>query len=533
MAHEKLSPRQKMIGMMYLVLTAMLALNVSKDAVEAFKKVDKGLTLTVRNYELKNNLIYADFDRAAAENPTKAGKYRTTAYEVKQRADELFEYLNGLKLSIVTEAEGPEFHALKNGIVVIDSVKKIDEINIPTQILIGDDETGLAFRLKTMIIDYREFLIATLEGGNLTAENAIRNSLSTEDGFDTSGAPEKWELVQFYHLPLVACITMLSKMQVDIRNAETEVLNYLYTQIDASSFKFNKLNAIVIPKSDYVTLGDTYEATVFISATDTTVQPEIKVGEQILPLDETNKGVYTARASSLGSHPWGGIISLKAPDGTIKPYPFNTSYFVGEPNVVVSPTAMNVMYKGLDNPIDVSVPGVNPDRISIKVNNGTYAKKRIQNARGEFFRGNWAVSPDQVGKNVQVVVTTQDANGKATSHPPIEFRVKPLPTPIASFGGKSSGKISKAEALSQQGVFASMGADFDFELKYDILGFTVSYFDRGADRVADSNNWKLTEQQKTIVGAVTRGRDLTIKNIRAKGPDGVPRDLGAIVLTID
>jgi gliding motility-associated protein GldM len=326
---------------------------------------------------------------------------------------------------------------------------------------------------------------------------------------------------------------MLSKMQVDVRNAETEVLNYLYTQIDASSFKFNKLNAIVIPKSDYVTLGSSYEATVFISATDTTQQPEIKVGDLVLPLDETGKGVYTARASAVGPRTWGGVISMKAPDGSIKPYPFNASYFVGEPNVVVSPTAMNVMYKGLDNPIDVSVPGVSPDRINIRVVNGTYAKKRVQNARGEFFRGNWAVSPEQVGKNVQVIVTTQDASGKSTSHPPIEFRVKSLPIPIASFGGRSSGKITKAEALSQQGVFASMGADFDFELKYEVMGFTVSYFDRGADRIEDSTNWKLTEKQKAILNSVTRGRDLTFKNIRAKGPDGVTRDLGAIVLEIN
>src|SRR5674536_220607 len=83
MAHEKLSPRQKMIGMMYLVLTAMLALNVSKEAVEAFKKVDKGLTQTIANYTIKNDVIYKEFDRAATENPAKAGKYKTAAYQVK------------------------------------------------------------------------------------------------------------------------------------------------------------------------------------------------------------------------------------------------------------------------------------------------------------------------------------------------------------------------------------------------------------------------------------------------------------------
>src|SRR5665811_322232 len=113
MAHEKLSPRQKMIGMMYLVLTAMLALNVSKEAVEAFKKVDKGLTLTIANYALKNNLTYHEFDRAASENPAKAGKYKTIAYQVKERADEAFNYLQSLKIEIIKTAEGPETPAVK------------------------------------------------------------------------------------------------------------------------------------------------------------------------------------------------------------------------------------------------------------------------------------------------------------------------------------------------------------------------------------------------------------------------------------
>src|SRR5512133_1849094 len=100
MAHERLSPRQKMIGMMYLVLTAMLALNVSKEAVEAFKRVDRGLTESISNYALKNDILYKEFDRAAAENPTKAGRYKSTAYAVKERADEAFNFIQGLKIEI-------------------------------------------------------------------------------------------------------------------------------------------------------------------------------------------------------------------------------------------------------------------------------------------------------------------------------------------------------------------------------------------------------------------------------------------------
>jgi hypothetical protein len=494
MAHEKLSPRQRMIGMMYLVLTAMLALNVSKEAVEAFKKVDQGLTLTVKNYELKNNLIYSEFDRAAAENPTKAGRFKTAAYAVKERADEIFNYIQDLKIEIIRTAENdPETPAVKGREVIIEEVTRhIDDTNVPSQILIGANENGKAYALKAMINDYRNALIETL----------------------------------------VAVICILSEMQLNIRNAETEVLNYLYSQIDASSFKFNRLNAIVIPTSNYVTLGSTYEAKVFISATDSTQQPQITVGDQVLPLDDTGKGIYIAKATSTGVKKWGGIISLKAPDGSIKSYRFNEEYSVGEPNVVVSPTAMNVMYKGLDNPIDISVPGVGPDKIKIRVNHGTFSQKRVKNSKGEYFRGNWAVSPEQVGKIVQVIVTA-DMNGKPTTFAPIEFRVKKLPDPVARFGNKSSGSITKADALAQTGVFATLGEDFDFELIYTVTGFTVSYSDRLGDRQKDSNNWKLTAEQKDIISSTTRGKDLTIKNIKALGPDGITRELGAIVLRID
>jgi len=374
MAHEKLSPRQKMIGMMYLVLTAMLALNVSKEAVEAFKKVDKGLTLTVENYGKKNDLIYKDFDRAAAENPAKAGKYKTAAYAVKERADEAFNLIQGLKIEIITTAEGPETPAVKGNEVIIEEVKKIDDNNVPSEILIGANENGKANDLKALLDEYREFLITTLEGKNPASEEALRKMLDQSEGInEKTGEKEPWGNYTFQTLPLVAVICIMSELQVNVRNAETEVLNYLYTQIDASSFKFNKLTAIVIPTtSNYVTLGSDYEAQVFISATDTTQSPIITVGGNQLPLDETGKGIYKARASSIGPKKWGGIIALKAPDGSTKNYSFDAAYNVGEPNVIVSATGMNVMYVGIPNPIDVSVPGVSPDKIKIRVTNNLY-----------------------------------------------------------------------------------------------------------------------------------------------------------------
>jgi gliding motility-associated protein GldM len=532
MAHERLSPRQKMIGMMYLILTAMLALNVSKDAVEAFKKVDKSLTNTLANYVIKNNLIYEEFDKAASENPTKAGKYRTTAQEVKSRSDEISNFIQDLKIEIIKEAEGPDTKAIVGNVIDIEEVRKIDDNNVPSQILIGANENGKASTLKALINDYREFLISALDGKNPSAEDALRKSLNTDDGHDPDGQPSKWENVTFQLLPLVAAETILSKMQVDVRNAETEVLNHLYTQIDAGSFKVNKIVANVVPVSSYVTQGGDYEARVFISAIDSTQKPVVKVNGSELPVDESGKGVYKVRASSTGPKKWGGVISLRNPSGAMVDYPFESSYYVGEPNVVVSPTAMNVMYKGIQNPIDVSVPGVSPDKIRVRVVNGTVTTQKVKNSKGENFRGNWAVNPTTVGQNVQVIVSVTDASNKGTTYAPIEFRVKPVPAPIASFGGKSTGNIAKNTAAAQTGVYASL-PDFEFDLVYKITSFTVLYTDSRGDFEEPSSSNALTQKQRDIITKLVRGKNLFLKDIKCLAPDGRTLDLSPIILKID
>jgi gliding motility-associated protein GldM len=532
MAQQKLSPRQKMIGMMYLVLTAMLALNVSKEAVDAFKRVDKGLTLVIANYDLKNEVMYRDFDRAAAVNPAKAGKYKTSAYQVKERADEAFNFIQGLKIEIIKESErDPETPAVKGNEVIIDEIKRIDDVNVPSQILIGPNENGKANVLKALLNDYREFLLTILEGKNPTAEEVLRTSLNTDDGKDPDGQPSRWENMTFQTLPLVAVITILSELQLNIRNAETEVLNYLYAQIDASSYKFNKLDAIVIPNTNYVTQGSDYEAMVFLSATDTTQSPDITVSGTKLPLDASGRGIYKVRATTLGTKTWGGIIALRAPDGTIVNYKFESSYVVGEPNVIVSPTAVNVMYAAIFNPIDVSVPGVSPDKIKIRVVNGVLTTDKVKNAKGENFKGSWSVKPNAVGQNVQVIVTA-DMNGKPLTYAPYEFRVKPVPTPIAVFGGKSTGTILRATAAAQQGVFATL-PDFDFDLPYTVTGFNVLYSDNRGDFDEPSTSDKLTQKQKDLIGRLTRGKYLTIKDIKALGPDGKTKDLLPIILKIE
>jgi gliding motility-associated protein GldM len=536
-----------MIGMMYLILTAMLALNVSKEAVEAFKKVDLSLTKTIANYVKKNDITYAAFDFAAKDNPEKAEAWRVKAYEVKDRANEIYGYIQDLKIEIITKAEGPESEAiLPNNQIDITKVKKIDENNIPSEVLVGADQAGKGNYLKAMIEDFRSYLIETLDGKDPGTEQSILDILNTDDPKNLEGTgTEDWVTANFQTLPLVAAITMLSKMQVDVRNAETDALNFLFTQIDAGSFRFNNIIPTVTTNTSYVMQGNEYEAKVFVAATDTTQDLEIFVGPYTskpnpdgsvtyepssqsiqLPIDDSGRGIYRVRPGSVGEKSWGGVIRMKAPDGSIRTFNFDQKYSVGVANVVVSPTAMNVLYQGIQNPLDISVPGVGSDKLTVRMTNGDIKKGKYKDYRGEYV-----AQPRTVGQNAQIIVSA-NIDGKTQSFPPVEFRVRRLPDPEARFANMKEGNVLRSVAAAQQVVTAVL-ENFEFDLTYTVTGFTVSVNDKGFEITAESSNNRLTDKQKSLIGNLRAGQKLIIEKIKAVGPDGRTRDLNPIILKIN
>jgi gliding motility-associated protein GldM len=557
MAHERLSPRQKMIGMMYLVLTAMLALNVSKDAVKAFMKVEEGLNKTVKNYDTKNKEIYDLFEAKYAENPVRGGPARSRAFNVKARADELFNYIQNLKIEIIQAGEGKEAPSVIGKEIDIYKVVRYDDSNTPSQVLIGPKDNGKAFALRAAINDYRDSLVAIIGGKNPAIETSIRSSLSTADGKKEggkAGTMEAWPNNQFQTLPVVAVIALLSKIQVDVRNAETDVITFLYNEIDKRSFKFNRLVPTVLANSTYVMAGNEYEAQVFFAAIDTTQRPRVYVGDYKLngynpdgtpkyemvnpnshPLDydEAGSGVYKIRPTGLGQHPWGGLIKLTAPDGTEIAKPFKANFEVGAQNVVVSATAMNTLYRGIGNPIDVSVPGVGPDKVYPSMTNGNLTKGQVKNnITGEMFPGSFIAEPAPNATSVQILVAAE-INGKKVTFKPINYRVRDLPPPQAKFAGVTiSGAASLAEIKAQPGVIAEL-KDFDFELRYTVTRFKISIFRQGAWVEQSSTSNKLTDKQKEMLNSLTRGQKLLIEDIWAKGPDNKEKNIPGVTLTVN
>jgi len=545
MAGGKETGRQKMIGMMYLVLTALLAMNVSKDILDAFVVINEGLETTNNNFMAKNDIAYAQFESANANDPLKVGKYYTKAKRAKGLADEVYLHIEELKRHLVAVTSGKksveEMEA--DSLFLLKNVEMKDNYDIPTGTMIGSepatpkDGEWTAMELKGKIDNFQQEMLFLIDDEEERA--AMGLGLDTDGEFiNGSGQSESWILANFYHLPLAAVVTNLSKIQADIRNAEADIVKALYRNVSADDFKFDTLAAKVIPQSNYVLQGDSFRADVFVAAFSKTQKPRFRVntnysgGNDSAELDfetldssniriEDGMARYTVPASAEGLQEWGGIIQIKGPDGRWRSYNVpKQTYTVAKPALVVSPTAMNVFYRGLDNPVEVSVPGVPTDALKVAMSNGSKSGSN----------GGFKVRP---GKGQTCIISVSaDINGKNTNFGKKEFRVKNVPDPKPFFGGKSgSDNIPRKNLLAAAGVIAKM-ENFEFDLRFDIISYQVSATVRGNVVEQPCRGPALSPNSKKIIAELKSGQKIYIEKIKAKGPDGTIRDLGTIALKV-
>jgi gliding motility-associated protein GldM len=556
MAGAKETPRQKMIGMMYLVLTALLALNVSKDILDAFVVVNDGLQKTKTNFRGKNAEKYASFNKAFEENQKKVGIYWNEALRVRVLTDDAVTYIDNIKAELIAKTEKLEDSQAmaldefgRDTVLSLKYVEQKDNYMVPTRILIGqnpakprDDNDFTAKRLKLKLEDFRDQLAnIILSQPTINKDNVIYRSLfktfDFQDGKDASGLLQNWESLNFYDVPLAASITILSKLQTDVLNAESDVITYLFNRVDASSYKFTQLTSVVIPKSEYVFTGDTFRAEVFLAAYDPTQEPIVYISDQSYtsndstPLQKSNmenvevrgsRGFVKIPANKTGDYFYKGMIEFKAPDGTPTFFPYNIYYEVALPTLTVAPIKMNVFYKGVDNPVSISAPGVSSDDLRPSISNGTISRSG----------SDWVVRVRQ-GTEAIITVNAQFADGSVKSMGKSNFRVKTVPDPVPSFAGKrpTDNRVKKSELNAAQGVIAKLD-EFDFDMKFEITQFKVTMVFNGipVDQLVKGN--RVNKDMKAMFKKARKGQKVLIENIRAKGEDGTIRKLPPISLKV-
>lgn len=551
MGHGKETPRQKMIGMMYLVLTALLALNVSKDILNAFVIVNNGLEITNKAFDGKNNKLYADFDKQLSVNKVKVEPFHKAAQDAKTLADTLYNFIQQVKKNVIITTDGqPEKadSAVKN-IMLIDSK---DNYDIPTNFFLGDgtqlDKPDLiANQIKDRLIKFREELIALFDRPELHLSNItkdlIKNKLG-DLGIDTSDpipppdsddpADRSWSGSKFYHLPVVACITVLTQLQNNVQNAESQVVSELLGAFSSEDFKFDTLAGKVIPKATVVVQGDRYTADLFVAAFSTSDNPLIFVGEGYdtvkheltgkIDSVSVSKGVGTLEipASSVGDKKFSALIKVKTPTGEYKSYPIkDIKYNVMKPMAVVSPTKMNVMYIGVENPLDISVSGFTDDKVAATISQGSLSKSGT----------GWVAKVTSAGE-ATVSVSAKDDDGKSKPMGQAKFRVKRVPDPVAKVAGKKEGLIAKSLLAIQTGVMADL-ENFDFDLKFTVKGFKVSAIIKGFEQSKISPSNIITPDQKQIIQNAEKGQRVFFEDIKAVGPDGSVRSLGSITFKLN
>ncbi len=515
--NTRLSPRQKMINLMYIVLTAMLALNVSSDVLDGFVQVHQGLERSNENVASRNQAIFAELEALAMQNPEKASAWLERAGVVRKDTKSILSLVDSLTLAIVRQADGDKADP-KN-------IQNRDDLEAAAVVMLAPGNP-LGERLRLSVDAYRNSILSQID--DPAKAKLIASALNTDPIMRAGQVnPVLWEEAKFDQQPVVAAVTLLTKLQNDILYAEGEVLSTLLAQVDAGDVRVNRLNAFVIPNSRLVMRGGQYEANIVLAAIDTTMQPEIYINNNRIG----NNGRYTVGTGQTGTFTYNGYISVPHPDGTSTRHPFSSSYTVIEPMATVSATMMNVLYAGIDNPISISVPGVAMNDISASMTNGTLTRQ------GDH----WIARPQGVGKEA-VLTVTANMDGRQVNVATHTFRIRKLPDPTAFIafndasgnpGHYKGGRpFSKALLLAAPGLQAAID-DGLLDTKFNVTSFQTIFFDSMGNAMPEnSDGSNFSARQKQRFQSLQRGKRFYISNIKAIGPDGVTRDLSPVEVII-
>jgi len=568
MAGGKETPRQKMIGMMYLVLTALLAMNISKDVLNAFIQINKGLGKTSEVLQTKAQATLAGL--RAAKEADKAAPFLAKAEEVSKLGDEMIDYIEILKARTIAcsmkgDPAGADYEEFmtedKKKAIDLGSkegrekVTKLDENQNNTTLLVGPNpqaprqDPWSAFELKTKLTEFKEKLkaiqVTNIDGKIIPLDNEILSSLDSTFVYneepDAEGKLEVWETNKFYHTPLAAIVATMSKIQTDVLNAKTSVMSFLAASINATDLKFSDVTVAAVPLQSYVLKGKDYELEVYLAAYNKTSNTKLFMGGAYngdkvptpstfgasgdgIAADPDGKCRFKVNTGSLslGPHGYTGQIGYEK-DGKMEFIPFATQpFFVGEPALVVSPVNMNVFYRGLDNPVEISVPGVDRSALSVTMNGGSISPSAD---------GTYNVKPGE-GKEATINVSA-NINGESVQMPARQFRIKRIPDPIPSFGGKKpyDSMIPQGDASVAAGVRADMEG-FDFPVTAQVTSFIVTLASNGVLKEYKCNGNRISDEASQAIRKMKKGEKIFIEQIMCKMPDNTDRKLAAITLKL-
>lgn len=500
-----LSPRQKMINLLYVVLMAMLALNVSTEVLEGFSVVEESLNRTTQNATQENSSIYSNFEKQMKDNPTKVKEWFEKATMVKQMSDSIYNFAQRLKEDIVKQADGEKAN--------LNNIKNKEDLEAASHIMLAPT-TGKGQMLFEAINKYREQIVKMVD--NQQERSIIESNLTTKIPHNARTMGKNWQEYMFENMPVAAAVTLLSKLQSDIRQAEGTVLHSLVANVDVKDIRVNKLTAFVIPESKTVISGDRFSSRIVMAAVDTTQQPEIYIGGRRVNL---KNNLYEFTAAGVGEHSFNGYITMKDGSGNTIRRDFSQKYSVVAPSATVSADLMNVLYAGYDNPISISIPGVPLNAVSASMTGGSFRSIGL---------GRFIARPSAIGKDITINVVAKGDKGSRNVGS-FAFHVRKLPDPIAYIALGTDrfkgGAMPKGSLLAANGINAAID-DGLLDIKFNVTSFETVFFDNMGNAVPmSSEGAHFSARQKDEFRKLSRNKRFYISRINATGPDGISRKL--------
>jgi gliding motility-associated protein GldM len=487
-------PRQKMINIMYLVLTAILALNVSSEVINAFKVVDRSLITSTDNIAVANTTLYKSLE-AKLTDPQSAEKARIwqpIAANAQKLSADMATYLESLKGDLKKEAD----------LKLIDGKESYREDNLDASTRLFETN-GKGKQLEDKLKQYREAMLNLHPDIRKEFEKTLPIDLTVPKSQE--GTTKDFTQTYFHMTPTVAALTMLSKFQNNVKNAENQVVTFAHNQIGAVKVIYDQFAALVGQSSNYVMPGQEIQITAGVGAYSKAAQPQITIGGVGQALDAEGRAVYKFNASGAGNHTVPVNVTYTKPDGTKESKSFNVEYTVGTPGgAAVMLDKMNVFYIGVDNPVTIS-SGTGWDKTKVSMSGGS-----ISSAGGP---GKFTVRVTSPGK----ASITVNADGKASTY---DFRIKNIPPPIMMVGPSEGGAIQSVVFKNQQFARAEL-KNFDFEYRYSIVSATVYFSGANFPSVqqAQISGGSLATIQAQLQRCIP-GTSVTFDNVKVQGPGG-------------
>ena len=506
------SPRQKMINLMYVVLMAMLALNVSNEVLNGFSIVEESLKRTTANATRENLAIYDDFGTQMKANPQKVKEWYDKAMKVRGMSDSLFNMADELKLAIVKEADGQDGD--------LHNIRNKEDMEAANQVMLAPGR-GRGQELFDAINTYRKQMLDMAIGTR--QKKTISEILSTTIPESQRTLGKNWQEYMFESMPAAAAVTLLSTLQSNVRYTEGEILHTLEQNIDVKDIRVNALEAFVIPNSQTIVRGDKFSAHIVMAAVDTTQVPDIYIGNQKVTLRDN---IYERICGSTGDFTLAGYIETVNGNGDRIKRNFSQKYTVVDPSATVSADLMNMLYAGYSNPISISVPGVPLNKIQATMTGGTLQPTGP---------GKYIARPTAVGQNATITVTSTNT-GRPQQMGQFTFRVRKLPDPTPFIAMKDEqgnpsrfrgGGLAKQRLMGIDGIGAAID-DGILDIAFRVVSFETVFFDNMGNAVPmNSNGAQFSERQKETFRKLNRNRRFYISNVKAIGPDGIERTLKA------